>query len=92
MLNSNDSILVKFNFIILVLYLNINLLIYFFVYTYYITFYTIVLDIYIICNYIYLYSIYNKNNKIKEYSFRVILFILIILLCVPLNTIIIFYV
>ena len=84
----NDNFILKFLFSLFILYLNINLFINFFVYTYYMTFYTVILDIYYIFKYIYIYS---NNVKIKEESFKVILFSLILLMCLPLSAIIFFY-
>ena len=84
----NDNFILKFLFSLFILYLNLNLFISFFVYTYYMTFYTVILDIYYIFKYIYIYS---NNVKIKEESFKVILFSLILLMCLPLSAIIFFY-
>jgi hypothetical protein len=86
--NVNDNIITKLIFNIWMLFFNYCLLSNFFVYTYYITFYVILIDIYIISKYTYKLS---NNEKIKEYSIRLIILISIVLIHIPIPAMLFFY-
>jgi hypothetical protein len=83
-----EGYLIKFIFIILLLYFNVYLFINFFVYSYYITFYIMSLDILLISKFIYIFS---NNKKVKFFLKKNIILIHIILLHMPLSCILFFY-
>jgi len=84
--SKQESFFIKSMLNILVLFYNASILNYFFVYTYYVTFHIIIIDIFLILRLINMNSI-----SVIEYYKRGYILILICLVYIPLVTIIYFY-
>jgi len=85
-MNKQENLLIKSILNILILFYNVSILKYFFVYTYYITFHIIIIDIFLILRFINI----NSENMV-EYCKRAYILILIFLIYIPLVTILYFY-
>jgi len=84
--NIEDNIILRLIFDFLVLFYSFGVLINCFIYTYYITFYIIVINIFLLLRYINI-----KNISINKYCEKYYILILILLVYVPFVTMVCFY-